>query len=158
MGVKLREKRGRLYLDVYHQGRRTWEALGLSIGKDAATNREVWRLAEVIRQKREMQLASGAWGLLDPIEGKRSLYSYAAELAAKQSPLNHLPKSLEYLAEYGQEVRLAAVTEKWLEGYKEFLLAKPIATSTAAHYYNSLKTVLRRAVRDRVLPSTPRRR
>jgi len=32
MGVKIREKRGYLYLDVYWNGQRHWEALHLSVG------------------------------------------------------------------------------------------------------------------------------
>jgi len=51
MGVKIREKTGRLYLDIYWNGRRTWEALKISVGSDPQTKREAYRLADKIRAK-----------------------------------------------------------------------------------------------------------
>jgi integrase len=155
MGVKIREKRKRLYLDVYHQGRRAWQALGLTLGADAHTNREMWRLAEVIRQKRELQIASGEWGLLDPIEGKRTLLKYAQGIAKLRSPKDHIAKSLKYLAEYCKDIRLGSVTERFLEGYQGFLLEKGLSKTTAAHYYAALKYILKRATRDRMIPRNP---
>ena len=47
--VHVREKRGRLYLDVYYAGHRTWETLNLRLGKDKALNAETRRIAEIAR-------------------------------------------------------------------------------------------------------------
>jgi hypothetical protein len=59
MSVKVREKRGRLYLDIYQSGKRTWESLNLALTKNKAQNREIYRLAEICRSKRETQLLAG---------------------------------------------------------------------------------------------------
>jgi hypothetical protein len=59
MGVKVRIKRRRLYLDIYQSGKRTWEALGLTVSDDPTVNRENTRLAEYARAKREQQIFSG---------------------------------------------------------------------------------------------------
>ncbi|MDR1215965.1 MAG: hypothetical protein LBK25_04705 [Treponema sp.] len=49
MGVKIRKSRGKLYLDIYQNGNRRWEALHLSLTKDREQNKEVMRLAELCR-------------------------------------------------------------------------------------------------------------
>ena len=51
MSVKMREKKSHLYLDIYQNGKRTWETLRLSLGHDQAANKETLRYAEIIRQK-----------------------------------------------------------------------------------------------------------
>jgi hypothetical protein len=56
MGVKIRVKRGKLYLDIYAGGKRTWEALYLTLTTDKSQNKEIMRLAEICRSKRETQL------------------------------------------------------------------------------------------------------
>jgi hypothetical protein len=73
MGVKIRINRGKLFLDIIYKGDRHWESLGLSVTADKAQMKEVMRLAEIARSKREIQLLSGEWDLLDPVSGKVSL-------------------------------------------------------------------------------------
>ena len=41
MSVKIREKRGKLYLDIYQGGKRTWESLHLELTKDKTQNKEI---------------------------------------------------------------------------------------------------------------------
>lgn len=52
MGVYVREKSGRLYLDYRINGRRHWEALHLTIRLNEKLNRETRELAEIIRKKK----------------------------------------------------------------------------------------------------------
>jgi integrase len=156
MGVYLREKRGHLYLDYRVNGRRTWEALHLTISPNEKMNREVRDLAEIIRVKKELQIVSGENGLLDPVEGKRPLIEYAEALAEKQHVKNPLPKSLRYLREYAGNIHLGAVNERWVDGYRDFLLKREeIGDSTAGKYFSALGMVLRRAVRDSILIRNP---
>ena len=90
MSVTVRDKRGRLYLDIYFEGQRKWESLGLTISSDKQQNKEILRLAEVCRSKREAQLVSGEWGLLDPICGKQSLYNYLAGIGKNRGKKDHV--------------------------------------------------------------------
>jgi integrase len=155
MGVKIREKAGRLYLDVIADGRRRWISTGLTRSTDPRQDKEIIRLAEIIRSKEEARIVSGEWGLLDPIEGKRSLIEYAEELTQKTT-LVHLSKSLRYLREYSGGVQIGAVTEKWLDGYRGFLLEqKTLSKTTAAHYFAAICFVFKRALRDRIIPRNP---
>jgi hypothetical protein len=58
MGIKIRVKRRKLYLDIYRNEKRTWEALGLTVSGDPAVNRENMRPAEYARVKRGQQISS----------------------------------------------------------------------------------------------------
>jgi len=156
MGVFIRQKRSHLYLDYRVGGRRYTEALHLTVTDDDRHNKEARRLAEIIRSKKELQIVSGEHGLLDPIEGKRALVEYAAKMAETQPPKNPLPKSLRYLREHAGALQLGAVTPAWVDGYKAFLLSQEaLGESTASKYLSALHMVLRRAVRDSILPRNP---
>jgi integrase len=155
MSVSIREKARRLYLDVYFKGQRKWITLDLKRSTDARQDKEIMHLAEVIRSKEEARIVSGEWGLLDPIEGKRSLVDYAEDLT-KTTNLVHLSKSLPYLRRHAGALQISAVNEKWLDGYRNFLLEQPtLAKITAAHYFSAICFVLKRATRDRVITRNP---
>ena len=69
MGVSVRVNRGKIYLDIWHNGRRKWESLGLTLPADETQQAEVMRLAEVCKSKREMQILSEKWNLNDKKQG-----------------------------------------------------------------------------------------
>jgi hypothetical protein len=96
MSVIVREKNGRLYLDVYHNGRRKWESLGLTITADKQQNKEIMRLAEVCRSKRESQIVSSEWGLVDPVGGKQTLRGYMAEIGAGREKSDYVNRAAKF--------------------------------------------------------------
>ena len=158
MGVKIRKKAGRLYLDVYHEGTRTWEALNLSLSNDPAVNKETMRLAEYARAKREQQIFSGQWGLQDRLSAKKSLYNYIEKISeGKSKRKDRSYKALKYLAEYpgGKEIQLGEITPKWFENFQEFLESKELAPQTVFSYAYGIKIALRQAVRDNIILSDP---
>jgi integrase len=156
MGVKVRIKNSKLYLDIYQKGRRKWEALYLTLGEDKGMNREALRLAEIARAKKEQQLFSHEWNLLDPVRSKQSLEDYARKSAATKPKSHHLPKALPYLEEYAKGIRLEAVNEEWLEGFKAYLFStKKIKTVTISHYFAAVCSLLKQAHRDRIIPRNP---
>lgn len=86
MGVTVQKKRNHLYL-VYSKGNiRKWESLGLKLTGNEVQDLEVRRLEDLCRSKRETQILSNQWGLIDPVDTKKSLLTYAQELAAKKGP------------------------------------------------------------------------
>lgn len=156
MSAKIRQKGDHLYLDLYEHGKRRWEAMGLTVPKDPTARREVMALAEAIRRKREMQIAAGRYQILDPVVSKIRLIDYAKKVAEGYDKVSHLPKSLKYLEPFAKDTRLQDVDEVFLEGYKGFLLTQnSIGSSTAKHYFDALKAVLARAVRERLLEMNP---
>ena len=156
MGVKIRKKGNHLYLDIMYKGKRRWESLGLSVPKNVAERRETMALAESIRHKRELQLAAGRYQLLDPITSKVTLVEYAERIAAGYDKKMHLPKSLKYLKPYASETLLADVDERFVDGYREYLLKQDtLGAATAKHYLDALKTLLFKAERERLIERNP---
>jgi site-specific recombinase XerD len=159
MGVKVRVNRGKLYLDIHVNGRRHWEALGLSITPDKQQNREVMRLAEVCRSKRETQIVTGEWGLLDPVSGKRTLYGYMEELGkGKSKQKDRTLKVMPYLENYpgGMTIQIGQVTEKWFSDFQDYLLKNSgLSKSSANSYAAAIRMALKKAVHESIIPRNP---
>jgi len=156
MGVNIRIDSDKLYLDIYYKGRRKWESLHLTLTDDKKTNEETMRLAKIARARKEQQLFSHEWNLLDNVRSKRTLDDYAAEMAEPMKKSMHLPKALPYLREYSKGIRLEAVDPEWLNGFKEYLLSSPkLKQITAAHYFAAICHVLKQAHLDKIIPSDP---
>jgi site-specific recombinase XerD len=158
MGVKIRENRGKLYLDIYHKGTRKWESLGLTTTPDPKQNKEVLRLAEIIRSKRETQLVAGEYDLLDPVKGKTTLYAYMEKLAQTKTHKHPLRNTLQRLGDYpgGKIIKLSEVTSAWIERFKDYLMHhKKFNHTTAANYLKGLKQTMNKAVAENIIPRNP---
>jgi len=156
MGIKIRQKKNYLYLDIYEHGRRRWEALGLSVPKNTKAKREVMALAEEYRRKREMQLFAQRHLLADPIRVKLKLLDYAEEKAKAYDKQDHLPKSLKYLQPFAGDVLLKDVDERFVEGYRAYLLEQTtLGPTSAKHYLDAFKALMAKALRERLIESNP---
>ncbi|MDR1239353.1 MAG: tyrosine-type recombinase/integrase [Treponema sp.] len=158
MGVKIRENRGKLYLDINWNGQRKWESLRLSVSTDKQQNREIMRLAEICRSRREAQLVSGEWNLLDPVNGKKALYQYLEELSLDRNPKDRTRKVLRYLKSYpgGDTVRLDQVNERWFENFQKHLLKNTgLSGSSANSYAAAVRIALAKAAHENIIPRNP---
>jgi integrase len=159
MGVKIRVNRGKLFLDIIHKGDRHWESLGLSVTSDKAQMREVMRLAEVARSRREIQIFSGEWDLPDPVSGKKSLYAYLTELGRdRDKRKDRVNKVLPYLEKYpgGKSVQLGQISAKWFTDFQNWLLKDTgLSESSAASYAAGIRIALKKAARERIIPYDP---
>jgi integrase len=159
MGVKIRINRGKIYLDIHVNGERHWEALHLTVTDDPRQNREVMKLAEICRSKRETQIVSGEWGLLDPVGGKKSLYTYLKELGkGRNSSKDRMIKVLPYLEKYpnGNTIQLGQVTEKWFLNFQDYLLKESgLSRSSANSYAFAIRMALKKAVHESIIPRNP---
>jgi integrase len=159
MGVKVRINRGKLFLDIYVNGKRTWEALHLSVSEDKKQNREIMHLAEICRSKREAQIVSGEWGLLDPVGGKKSLYAYLDELGkGRNRRKDRVIKVQPYLEKYpgGTTIQIGQITDKWFSGFQEYLLKESgLSKSSANSYAAAVRMALKKAVQDGIIPRDP---
>jgi site-specific recombinase XerD len=128
----------------------------LSISSDPTQAREARRLAEVIRARRELQLVAEVQGMIDPVGSKSSLIGYAEATAKSMPKTSHLGKSMKYLRPFAGAIRLEAIDESFLERYRECLVkASGLAVASSVNYFQGLKTLLRKAVRDRLLTRNP---
>jgi hypothetical protein len=159
MGVKIRINRGKLYLDIHVNGERHWESLGLSVTQDKAQMKEVMRLAEICRSKRETQIVSGEWGLLDPVGGKKPFYAYVKELGEGRSKQkDRIVKVLPYLERYpgGTSVQIGQITEKWFLNFQDYLLKESgLSRNSANSYAAAVRMALKKAVHESIIPRNP---
>lgn len=158
MGVKVREKRGKLYLDVYQGGKRTWEALNLALTKDRAQNREIYRLADICRSQREMRLLAGAWNIGDPVSSKKKFVTFLEEHSKDYSSPGTMKSFISRVKKYnsGETVLISQITPKWVGGFQEYLEKESgLSRSSAAHYSKLLFAALRKAARENVIARNP---
>ena len=84
---KLKGGKQSLYLDIYHQGRRQYEFLRLYLERDnRAANKEVLRLAEQVRAKRQLELQSAKHGLVPAFKRKADFVEYFRTLEKNDRP------------------------------------------------------------------------
>jgi integrase len=158
MGVKIREKRGKLYLDIYGGGKRVWEALHLTLTADKNQNREIMRLAEICRSKRETQLLAGSWDIQDPVAGRKKLVTYLEECAEERANNDYITGCIRYLKKYanGETIQLSQITPQFIDGFQKFLLAgNSLSAMTAYDYSKAARMALRKAVKENILIKNP---
>jgi len=153
MSVNIRIKRNKIYLDIYERGKRYWQSLHMSVPEDKQQAKEVMRIAEICRSKREVQITCGEWGLIDPLNGKQSLTSCMENNNKK----NYFNNVINILNKDGKgNIFLENITEKWLEDFQDYLLKDTgLSKSTAKHYESKVRQVLKKAARDRLIPRNP---
>lgn len=149
MSVKIREKRGKLYLDIYIDGVRKWEALHLTLTGDKAIDKEVRKRAELCRVLREGQILAGKWGIDDPIASSVTVKEFIVECAQGQkSAHTHLALlPIVSLAGIGDKP-IAKLSKEDLARFDKVLSHKSIKQSTASMYSAKMRIVLRKAYKD----------
>ncbi len=157
MSVKVREKRGKLYLDIYIGGKRTWEALHLTLTNDKIQNKEIIRMAEICRSKRETQLLAGSWDIQDPIAGRKKLITFLDELAKARVNNDYITGCIRYLKKYsnGETIQLSQITPQFVDGFQQFLSGTTLSATTAYDYSKAIRMALRKAVNDNILIKNP---
>jgi integrase len=158
MSVKVREKRGKLYLDVYRGGKRSWESLHLSLTKNKDQNKEILRLAEICRSKRETQFLTGAWDITDPVAGKISLIKYMEDFAKTYKKPTVINCCIKYVKQFHGNgvIQLLQITPKWCDDFQNFLLKQEaISRNTVAFYARILRTALNKAVANEIILKNP---
>jgi site-specific recombinase XerD len=156
MSVSIRKKRGKLYLDIYENGTRKWEALHLDITDDKDMNKETMRLAEICRAKRALQVVSGEWGLIDPVAGKKTLYSFIKQMDDSGKHGCKIHQVLKHLKEFpgGSTIQIGQINKKWIENFQDYLLT--FLSGNSAHMYSgAVRQALRKAVRDNIILKSP---
>ena len=89
IALRKRQKKGKisLYLDIYHNGKRSYEYLRLYLipkprtSDDRDLNRKTLQLAESVRAKRQIEIQNGVYGFNNPDKIKISFVFYFGVLA-----------------------------------------------------------------------------
>ena len=160
MAVKLRVKNRRLYLDVYQNGKRKWEALNIALSDDRETNKEIMKIAEICRAKREMQLLTASWGLADPVGGSISLFSYLDKLQKRNANAarGNLAKSKNHLNNFpgGGTIQLKQITPAWVQRLHDYLKNDcGLKQSSSRTYEFEIRHAIKTAYRENLIPADP---
>jgi integrase len=172
MSVILRKRENKdlttsLYLDIYHEGKRHFEFLKecklLRIVNpiDRKTNKEKLALAQQIRDKRSIELQANSENLMTNYSNKIELKAYFENYIGnytKKDKRNVEGVYKKFLA-FAKDERLNITTLKQLneniaQDFADYL--QNVCTGEgASSYFARFKKVLKKAVKDKVILSSP---
>ena len=189
--VTLREKKlanGNisLYLDVYRDGKRSYEFLKLYITKasnplEREVNRQTRATAQAIKAKRQIELQNNEYGFNSQFKADTPFLEYYRKLCEdraknKESRSNYQNwySCLKHLERYcSEDTTFKDVTPEWVEGFKTFLdttgkdlhktkyengdPAKPLAQNSKVSYFNKFRACINQAYDDRIIAINPLR-
>lgn len=160
MGVKIRVKNHRLYLDVIQNRKHHWESLRITLSTDNNTRKEQMKLAEIARARREMQLMAGEWNITDFVAGKKLLTTYLQQQKEKATSkgssriLNALILKLKNFKR--GDVQLSAINVSWIQDFQTWLVKEnKLKMSTINLYMAILHTALNNAERENIISKNP---
>src|SRR5690554_2383266 len=189
--VTLREKKlanGNisLYLDIYRDGKRSYEFLKLYITKattplEREVNRQTRATAQAIKAKRQIELQNNEYGFnsqfkLDApfLEYYRKMCDDRAKNQESRSNYQNWFSCLKHLERYcSEDTTFRDITSEWIEGFKSFLdttgkelhksnckngdHVKPLAQNSKVSYFNKFRACINQAYDDRIIPINPLR-
>lgn len=172
MSVTLRKKINpngstSLYLDIYHNGNRYKEYLkGMKLVKpanpiDRKTNSEILNTAKEIAVKRASEIVSNDYNIIATHKSKVDFIKYFEDYIAnykkkdKKNMQGAFNQFKMFMANNGiQNVSMKTLNDKMVFDFAEFLKEKCFGEG-AASYFARFKKVLKYAVRDKVILSSP---
>jgi len=149
------EKKFSLFLDIYFEGRRQYEFLKLYLGSDKPSNRATLTLAESIRAKRELELQNDQYGFIPEYKKKINFVDYFERITKEKEKSHIYNNTLKHVRDFtGGFIQLRAIDEKWISEFSNYLHTK-VKHNSVIVYFNSLKAVLNRAVKNKLIQTNP---
>lgn len=173
-----------LYLDVYVNGKRSYEYLKMYLVEektraDKEKNRQTLLLAEAIRSKRVVELRNGQYGFRNKRKAEEvRFWDYYKAMCERRlgsesrgnwgnwySCMHHLKKY-----EPRENITFADITQEWVQGFRDYLDNTavawsldgrhreeyfPIAANTKQSYFNKVKACIHQAIEDGILDDDP---
>ncbi len=162
-----------LYLDIYRDGKRSYEYLKMYIIPEVDDNARKQNIvtmnaANAIKSKRIIEMTNGEAGIKTPDDKPKMLlsewiqqYMDNQESRGKKG-LHQVKVAMQILKDYaGDQVTMEDVDKTFCKGYIDYLLTeyqpqgKPISRFTAQNYYRVLNCALNAAVRADVIKVNP---
>lgn len=159
---KVQDKGYSVYLDIYHQGKRTYEYLELYTSLDYSKAKRIKEqdkdkkeFAEKVRLKTELAIKNGEYGFMSTSKRKADFIKYFALLSEKKKGRNY-SSTLQQLKEFsGGSLLFSAINEQKVKEFIAFLQKKSLSQTTVSHYYRMLNASLNEAVREKFLTTNP---
>ncbi len=162
-----------LYLDIYRNGKRSYEYLKMYIIPEVDDNARKQNIATMtaanaIKSKRIIEMTNGEAGIKTPDDKPKMLlsewmqqYMDNQENRGKKG-LHQVKVAMQILKDYaGEQVTMEDVDKTFCKGYIDYLLTeyqpqgKPISRFTAQNYYRVLNCALNAAVRADIIKVNP---
>ncbi len=168
MSVTVRTKKRKsggktLYLDIYEEGIRKYESLGIIIYPSDSNSiiKEKKKLADIKRSEKEIDLASKGTNYRPKHLKKIDFYNYLEKYLEQYSKKDKrmIQRAIQLFMDFNNKEKLyvTEITPKLIEGYRDFL-TDPIhgfSGETPKNYFSRFKKVLRAAVSDNILLTSP---
>ena len=162
MSIRLRKRRLpswkiQLYLAIYSSGHRRYEALNLFLTNNGSQNKEILRLAEAIRAKRELDAHADAEGITSPWKRDTNFFDYAQKVYDIKTPLTkrcYVDACTHLKAFAGEHLRFVAINERVCADFRTFLLGR-LSRNSAASYFARFKSILRMATKEGYFQRNP---
>jgi integrase len=174
--VRLRQKKlanGNisLYLDIYVDGQRQYEFLKLYLipeqtREDKTANKQTLSLANAIKSQRIVEIQDGRYGFKSQ-SSKVDVIAYIEAQADKKSTRSTKKAWLntaQLISEYDPRefIPFDSITQKWIEGFCDFLESakredgrQRFVANSKKLYYQKLAAIFNQAVRDNILLKSP---
>lgn len=176
-----------LYLDIYLDGRRSYEYLKLYLipetnRKDKEKNRQTLRLAEAIKAKRVVEVQNGKFGFESEYKLDTNFLDYYRHLCEQRHNTEgslgnwgNWWSALKHLERYCRaDMTFREVTPEWIQGFKDYLDRtarvkdkrkhittdydlKPLSQNSKVSYFNKVRACINQAFEDRIIPHNPLR-
>ncbi len=160
MKVTLRKKKLKkgnfsYYLDIYHQGQRRYEYLGMYTSRDKENNKALKKLADQIRNKKELELQSNNYNIIPEFKSRTPLIKYLQNIADNKANANLETNTLVHLKRFTKDdITFQGVDESWLERFKKYLI-KNVSNNSALLYFSIIKTTFKQAKKERIIQNNP---
>ncbi len=186
--IKLRKRRmpsgnTSLYLDIYVNGKRTYEYLKLYLvpeknRADKEKNRQTLQFAEEVRAKRMVELRNNIFGFKSAYKEKTLFHPYYKAMVTTRDGKDNTNSRkgwnscLHHIMIYDNNPNLtfADITAEWIQGFKDYLDKdakawskhfgskfehRPLAQNSKRIYFDKLRACLRQATKDRIIQHNP---
>ena len=162
-----------LYLDIYRNGKRSYEYLKMYVIPETddnarRQNKATMIAANAIKSKRIIELTNGEAGI-KRVDDKETMFlldwmnTYLENQQKRGKKDGHQIKvAIQILKDYaGERVTMEQIDKEFCQGYIDYLLTeyrpmgKPVSRFTAQNYYRVLNGALNAAVRADVIKVNP---
>lgn len=148
MGVKLWINKGHIYLSLCYNGKRWRESTGLTVSSNKQQQKEVMRVAEIMRSQREIGIAAGSQNLV--LETRETVSEYCRKFinsATQKCACNYLDKYEK------SDTKISAITSGWLENFTAWIDSRKglVKSSTKNAYVTFIRHCLIQAYKEGIL-------
>lgn len=151
-----------LYLDIYYNGKRTYEYLKLYLTKgtsksDKEHNKRTLNLANTIKAKRILELHNNQYGFNNKNKKVLLLPYYEHVFSQKEYAKYVQSVSAKLIKKIAKpNITLQDVTPEWIDKFKNYLMTETTLKQNTAHQYiGYLRQVLNQALKDELIDKNP---